>query len=832
MLRDRTPVDDPHPSERLEDPVAGDLPAELTPLIGRRRELAELETLLVDTRLLTLTGPGGCGKSRLALAVAAASRDDHPGGVWWVDLAAVADPSVLHQHVAAGVGLTPPLAQPAHTAIARRLAAEPALLVLDNCERVVDAAAELIVALLGISPRLRIVASSRQPLAIAGEQLFRVEGLAVAAPEDPAGEDGAVELFLERAARAAPSLAVTADTTAAVTRLCRRLDGMPLAIELAAARVSVLSLDQIADRLEHDSRLLRHADHAAPERHWSLHAALEWSHRLLSPGEQVLFRRLAAFRGTFSLDGAETVGAAAGAERLDVLELLAGLIDHSLVQVVNGGGGDTRYRLLETVRQYAGEHLERSGEREAVFAAHAAWCLELAERAQCELASGDQAAWLACLQAEQDNLRAALARQSMDEPELVGRLVGVLWPFWSVDGSYQEARAWLERSVTVADRLAPAVRAGVLAGAGVLAFLQCDYPLATTRLEAALELRRELGDRPGEAGALQRLGSIAREQGRYAEAQVRHGEARAVWDELGDPLGVAVSEDYLAFAAWLVGDLERAETLGAAALEHFRGVGAEQATAAALVNLGASAGYAGDQARARERLEEALAISERVGYREGVAWARHELAIVARREHDLPRAAALLRLSLLLHVELGDRWRTASVLEELSGLLVRVEPVCAAELLGAAEALREALLAPVPPVEVADLEHVLTGLRERLSPSDLERHRAGGRAGGLEQAVQMADELARQLASPEAPRWRSAVSNLLTDREQVVLALLSEGRTNREIATELFISPSTAGVHVSNILRKLDVRSRVQAATLARGLGVGAEPPVSRESRW
>jgi predicted ATPase/DNA-binding CsgD family transcriptional regulator len=809
-------------------PAAGNLPAQLTSLVGRARELAELSALMAGTRLLTLTGPGGSGKSRLGLAVARAHASEYPGGAWWVNLASLSDPDLVAQHVAGAFDLSPLPAEAAAAALARRVRAQRTLLVLDNCEHVADETAALTVGLLGSCPALQVVASSRQSLGVPGEQLFRVGGLAVNAPGDRSAEPGAVDLFLERAAWAAPSFKVTDRTTAAAARVCRWLDGMPLAIELAAARVAVLGVEQIAERLEHDWRLLGQTGRGAPARQQTIHATLEWSHRMLTSAEQALFRRLAVFRGTISLEAVEAVGAADEAERATVVDVLARLVDHSLVQVVERAG-ETRYRLLETVRQYGLEKLAASGEAEAVQAAQTRYLIALAERAQAGLAGPEQARWIERLDAERDDLRAVLDRELADAPETAGRLAGLLWPFWSRRGAYQEARIRLERAAALADQMSPAVRVGVLTGAGVLAFLQCDYLLAGSRLEDALRLNHELGDRRGVATVLQRLASIAREQGRYGDARRQHERSQAVWEELDDRSGVAASLDYLGFVAWLEGDNARAEDLGTRALATFRSSGEAQETAATLINLGAAAGYAGDTPLARRRLDEALSISRQIGYQEGIAWAQHELAILARREHDLPGAAALLRTSLRLHYELGDRWRVASVLEEIAGgVLVRVDPAQAAELLGAAEALRDAMQTPLPPAERPDYERAVETLQGRMAPALLERHWETGRARGLERSIPVATEAIARLTSPDAPPWRHALADLLTEREQAVLALLREGHTNREIAAELYISPSTAGVHVSNILRKLGVRSRVQAATLAAQLGLPPATPAPR----
>ena len=633
-------------------------------------------------------------------------------------------------------------------------------------------------------------------------------------PTGPGGEEGAVELFTERARRADPGFSLTG-SRAAVIRICRRLDGIPLAIELAAARVPVLTADQIADRLRRDSRLLSQGPSTAPARHRTLTATLDWSHRMLDAHEQAVFRRLSAFRGSFSLSACEAVAAGGDVDAGDVLDVLGRLVDRSLVHVA-GGPGDTRYRLLETVRQYAADKLREAGERDRAFEAHATFFLALAAERQA-----DQVAWLERMELEHDDLRAALRRLLAAAPEHGGRLAGLLWPFWYRRGHYAEAHVWLEQAADLAARMTPAVRVGVLTGAGVLSFLQCDYAAATTRLVAALALNHELGDRRGVAAVLQRLGSIAREQARYADARSLHEKSRAVWLELGDPAGVAASHDYLAFTAWLEGEPARAEALADEALAALRPSGRAPATASALVSSGAAALYRGDLRVAEERLEEALALARGAGFTEGIAWALNELALVDRRRHHTRRAAERLRESLRLHDALGDRWRVASVLEEIAGgLLAAVDPRGAAELLGAAGALRDALGTPVPAAERADHAAALRALRKRLGAAALaDALEVGGERSAREAIAGAQVALERHHLADGAPPV-APLQTLLTERERAVLVLLSEGRTNREIGAELFISPSTAGVHVSNILRKLGVDGRVQAAAAAHRLGL------------
>jgi predicted ATPase/DNA-binding CsgD family transcriptional regulator len=791
------------------------------------------------TRVLTLCGPGGAGKTRLANALAEAIRPDFVGGAWWIDLSTTFDAGLVPQVVAATVLDRDLSTDPVPAALARKLP-ESTLLVLDNCEQVVDGCAELVVGLLERSQSLRVIATSRQPLGVPGEQVWRVSGLAIgedaavnghdgadgreaadepARPEGP--DDGAVALFIERAREGSAAFDPHAPGILEnVRRVCAWLDGMPLAIELAAARVRVLSVGQIAQRIEHDSNVLRHTARTIPERHRTMDAMLEWSHRMLEPSEQRLFRRLSVFRGSFSLAAAETVCAGYQLDVADVLDLLAVLIDRSLVQVVDQTQ-EPRYRLLGTVRQYAAAKLWDGPEGPTVHTRHAEYFLDLAVAARDAVEGPEQSRWLERLELEHDNLEAALQWLTEESIDDGARLARLLWPFWYQRGYYHEARTRFEQLIPRAAEISPARRARVLVSAGEVAFLQCDYATAVEHLTAALELVDELGDQRASATALQRLGSIAREQARYDEARELHLRSLAIWEQLGDESGIAASHDYLGFVAWLSGDEDAAEEHCGQAVSAFQRSGNLRATATALINYGACALYGGELALARERLEHALSSARSVSFQEGIAWALNELAIVARRERrPAGEYAPMLRESLLIHQQLGDRWRLASVLEEIAGaVLVRHDPMVAAELLAAAEAVREQLGAPVPPVEAPDRDAAIEQLARKLNAAKLDAARLAGRGRTLESTIDLAVEEIDDLDAAGGTREDSAVPDL-TSRELAVLELLAQGLTNREIATRLYISPSTAGVHVSNILRKLNAKRRVDAAGIAHKLGL------------
>lgn len=823
-------------------PEAGNLPVALTSLIGRQRELQKLDTLLRGSRLLTLVGTGGSGKTRLGLALAESSRPKFRHGAWWVDLASVTGRGLIAGTVASALGISLSPGEDAAATVARQLRPRAALLVFDNCEQVAADCAELIERLLRSCPDLAVVATSREVLGIPGERVFRVDGLRLPAHDDDAAE--AVDLFTERARAMTPDFSIAAGDRPAVARLCRQLDGLPLAIELAAARVGILGAAEIASRLGRDARVLRHPSRTAPARHQTLQATLDWSYRLLTEPEQILFRRLSCFSGSFTLAAAETVAAGDGIEAGEVVGLIAALAGKSLVLVAEQGA-EYRYRMLETICQYGQHKLAESGAEPAVFGAHAAFYLRLAEQAQAGLEGADQACWLNRLEMEHDNLRAVLRRTLSEEAQGAGagpgqaaagaRVAVLLWPFWYRRGYYHEARSWLERAAAAAlsEPVAAPVLAAALTGAGVLAFLQCDYLVAAERLSKARALYEEEGNQVGLATALQRLGSIAREEGRYADARKLHEESLAIWAELNDAAGVAASQDYLGFAAWLAGDAARAVDLCGQAVAAFRAAGLRQETAAALINQGVATHLGGDSQRGAALLQASLEIATQLGYQEGIAWALHELAVIVA-DDDPAATTDMLAESLEIHVGLGDRWRMASVVETIAELVVApADPPLAATLLGATAGLRNGLGTPIPSAERLAHDRCVRMLREALGPG---RFRSAWQQGELMHLGELVDLALRAIKTVQDGS-RQGGDNLpagqagehgLTERELEVLRLLSQGRTNREIGAELLISTGTAGVHVSNILRKLGVSSRVQAAGVAHRLGLGTGRRLSR----
>ncbi len=732
--------------ERTPQKPPDNLPRERSKLVGREKEVAQVGSLLDGgQRLITLYGPGGAGKTRLALAVAREVVGRFGDGVWWVELAHISDPGLVAGALASALGVREAPDRPLTEVLVEQLEPGKALLVLDNCEHLVEGCADLAGILLKTCQDLQMLATSREPLRVAGEAVWMVPSLSLPDPQNRlsspelAGYE-AVSLFVERAQEADAGFALTEKNASAVTRLCSKLDGIPLAIELAAARIRVLTVEQISERLEDPLALLTRGRRTAAPRHQTLRAALEWSYELLSKPEQKLFARLSAFVGGWTLDAADTVGAGTGIEEGEVLDLLLNLVDKSLVVADVDGDGASRQRLLETVRQYAAEALASSGEENAVRERHALFFLDLAERAEPELSASEQVSWLDCLELELGNLRAAARwfRENRRWPAYL-RLAGALWRFCYLRGHYVEGRGWLKEALDHGDEAPLPARAKAYLGAGTLTFLQCEYEGARDLLEEALALYRTLGDDRGVASVSQMLGSIARERGEYARSEALHEESLSIWRGLGDEVGEARSLNYLAYAAWLQEKHERAKALCEETLGRFRNLGDNEVVVWALISLGCATHYSGDYRGGRTILQESLALSQEVGYTEGVAWSLNQLGIIAHREGEGRRAMDLLRESLGIHQELGDRWRAASVLDAIAeAFCVADHPGPAACLFGAAGAVRESISVPVPLCERVDREESISSARAELGDAAFEAAFSEGQTLSPEQAVECA----------------------------------------------------------------------------------------------
>jgi len=727
----------------------------LTPLVGRETELDDIVAALHRNRLITLTGPGGTGKTRLALAAARTAEASFPGGACWVALAQIDDPAIIGQAVATQLGVPDTPGQDPVEAIAKHVADHPMLIVLDNCEHLAEAAASLAEYLLAACPALVVLATSREALGVEGELSWQVPPLSLpeGGPAPTASElvtSDAVKLFEQRAQLVRPSFRITDENAAAVLSICQRLDGLPLAIELAAARMRILSSAQLAERMDDIFALLVGGARSAPPRHQALRATLDWSYDLLDTDERATFRRLATFFGGFTLHAAERIAAGGDIRPEAMLELLTRLADKSLLRVEHATRGETRYFLLATIRDYARERLAEAAESDQARQAHLRYFTELVEDTtrrieQVEAAVGRLEVELDRLDAELPNLRRAFEfAQESGDPVAPLRIAGPLDRYAYLRGRYHEVRQWMDAAVTSCPDAPAALRAKALLGGGRLALLQCDYAPAVRRLEAALRLYRELGDPRGIASSLQVLGSVAREQGRYARAVELHAESLAIAAAAEDRWGVASAHGYLAFASWLQRDFGRAAEEASIALVKFRDLGDIEGAAWSLISLGTVARYQGDVERASVLLTESLALSEGIGFREGIAWCDEQLGLLAAVDGD-PAAISLLRRSLELHSELRDQWRMSSVLEDLAAIaLAQGNAPQVARLLGAAEAIREAIGTVIAPCERLQHNQTTKAVRTALGDDAFDAALRQGQLASM-------DELTADLPSAAPP---------------------------------------------------------------------------------
>jgi non-specific serine/threonine protein kinase len=792
--------------ETQDAPRTG-IPTVLTTFIGRKRELAAVTAALASSRLVTLTGAPGCGKTRLALRVAAELSREFEKGAHWVDLARLTDPGLVPQVVAKAVNV---VEQPGRSLVDELLDAlrdQQLLLVLDNCEHLLSACAQLVENLMPV-PGISIMTTSREPLGVTGEIRYPVSPMP-APPLSLAAHDlghfDAIQLFVERARAVLPEFALTPDNAEVVASICRNLDGIPLAIELASARVNVLTVEQVSARLEHRFELLASAAHVTRSHHRTLRAAIDWSYESLAPPEQALLARLSVFAAGCSLAAAEAVCAVEGIEQAHVLDLLTSLVDKSLVMAHTLRRSEARYSLLETIRQYAQERLTASGDLSAIRDRHLQCFLRLVEETEPKLSGQYQPLWLNWLESEHDDIRAALSWSlESDRIEAGLRIVIAIYQFWTIRNRVVEGLAWMERLLArVDERVSPVVRTNALAYSAFLAGFQ-------GRISAQMQYGRNaavLAEAAGDAGnsalrwALAAQAYGARAAGDH-ESEFSLGKRVIQLNrELGDAYQLGVTLSVYSLPAMALGQYDAARRMLAEALALLREAGNPYRIATALNFSGDLARCEQDYVQAHAAYEESISLLRELDAPRDLASALQNLGCACLHLGNTERARALLAESMEVQQAQRNTPGMSECLIGFAGLAVASEsPDAGARLLAAAVSIGGQRIASAWPATRMEYERYLALVHASLTEPEFQAEQAAGHAFSLQQAVRYAQDLLLRSAAPPAVQDKP---DELTRREREVAALIARGRSNGEIADELVVSKRTVEKHIANILAKL-----------------------------
>jgi predicted ATPase/class 3 adenylate cyclase/DNA-binding CsgD family transcriptional regulator len=763
------------------------LPTELTSFLGREAELSELKKLVGKSRLVTISGAGGLGKTRIALHLAAELMDAFPDGVWLVELAAVPDPTLAVGAFAKSVGVREVPGTPLLQTLTAHLQTRSCLIVIDNCEHLIGECARLSEHLLAKCPEVTLLATSRELLGVTGEQLWRLSPLALPpATGKPSAreltESEAVRLFVDRAWPNQPVPEFDEHRASTILRICQRLDGIPLAIELAAARAKVMTVDDLLVRLDDRFRLLTGGGRTAGPRQQTLRATVDWSYELLEPSERKLFRRLSVFAGGFALADVEAVCAGVGEQSGEIVELMARLVDKSLTIPVGAGDGEAPMRQLETLQQYGRERLIEAGEASLYLRRHADHFLQLAEREKNAGDRRDDSSWLDRLDSQHDNLRAALQTSQTESADLNLRLATALLALWDARGYLTEGRDWLEKALAAWPE-ETALRAEALGAAGWLSQRLGDFDRAAACFEESVRIAR-----------VTQQGHLAAESlANLALVRLLHGQSQQAGPLVREAIAIAEDLD-----------------------DHY-------ATAGALLVMGLVAYFEGDFDQSKACAERSLALHRELGNEKVAAFLLACLATLAIDNQDEAMARANLRESLEISRRLHEKVDVAFVLETCARFAVaRSDPGFAVKLAGAAASVRETVGAPAAPPWRAMVEMSQESARADLGPEVTDLVWREGRALSLEKAIDQALEWLNPQTGAAPVRSDNSQTEPagLTKREREVAALVGRGLRNREIASKLFLAPRTVDAHVEHIRNKLDLHSRTQIAAWAASQGL------------
>ena len=769
------------PPLKTLDARPNNLPVQSTSFIGRVEEIRQIRSLLKELHMLTLTGSGGLGKTRLVLQVAADVIDEFENGVWFVDLSALSDPHLLTQSVTKSLGIHEHPNLPLEEALMDFLNSKEILIVLDNCEHIVQACSELAERLLSKISRLKVIATSREELRCAGERVHRLMSLKI---PDPAGEftldsliqNESVRLFTERAVLVNSNFRLNNDNARTVVQICNQLEGIPLAIELAAARTKIFSVEMINERLQDRFNLLSKGKRTAAARHQTLKSMIDWSYDLLSGKEKILWSRLSVFAGSWTIKASEYICSDEELKENEIFEILNSLTEKS---IVNYDAENERYRMLETLRQYGENILEQSAEKEIIFKKHLKYYSELAEASEPELRGADIKKWLEILESENDNFEKALSRSSNKQiNELCMSLAGALGSFWEIKGYYTGGRRWFECVLSCCNQEVNAIRGKALFAAGTLAriqgeyalskkfsreslsirrklknrsdvassmqslghlaFVQTDYHTAEKYYNESLVIRSKLNDKAGIASSLNSVGNVTFNQGKYEQAFELYRESLEMKIEIGDKRGVAFTLINMGNAAFELGEYEKAKSLYKESLEVCRELGDKRGIASCLFNYGNLLLITGESDEARKQYEESLLIKQQIGDKTGIASSYYRLGTVAAMKEEYHKASEFYRMSLSLNRSYENK---KEILKNITGLaevhFAEGDLKKVSILIGFISANLESLKSVMKKQEISHLNKIWLGISGKLNQENYIKYQDKGRSLSFQVAVEI-----------------------------------------------------------------------------------------------